>query len=398
MRWTAWLVLVACTKTEPPHSTPSGSAVQRANPAPAPAVASKGSAKDPADEGPCPKRGGPQTTAVQRIGLYVRILPHERGYVAFAPKYFKVIDDAGQQLESVDARTVPKHVIAMSTDYWFVPGCQPGGCDEHGAGTIVNRIDRKSGATLQIGGPDSEIAFAEVVGDALYWATYGPYGLSGALNRTPIAGGKTTALWTGKAVNSVLIHGATAYVADDTSVSSVALSGGAPRTLVKGLVAAHGLAVDDKYLYVTDRGDAYVNSKDSGSVLRVPLGGGNADKLAGPVRWPTVVGVDDERVYFMGDESGDVWAIPKAGGKAFVYIPTPPKDWPCRSTTWMHVGSQGLKYLRMSRGWDSATGDAIDWGTLWSIQRPWMKDPEQAFKDYVAKHPEAVRAGSADQP
>ena len=372
MRWTAWLVLVACGKGgEPSH----------ASLAPAPAVASKDSAKEPDDEeGECPKRGGPPTTAVRRSGLHVRILPHERGYVTFAPAFFHVIDDAGQEVDSVPPRTVPEHVIAMSAGYWFVSACEAGGCGPHGTGAIINRVDRTTGASVQIAGPDEEIMFAEVVGDALYWATFGEYGLTGALRRVPIAGGKPTTLWTGTAVNAVLIRGASAYVADDRTVSAVPLSGGRPRTLVKDLRSAHGLAVDDTYLYVTDRGDAYHASNDSGSVLRVPLAGGKPEQLAGPVRWPTVVGVDDDRVYFMGDDSGDVWAIPKAGGTPALYIPMPPQDWPCRDSKWLHVGSQGLAYLRMSRGVD------IDSGTLWSIRREWMTDPQQQFKHVVAKH------------
>jgi hypothetical protein len=351
MRWTAWLVLVACGKGgEPSH----------ANMAPAPAVASNGSANDlDDDEDACPQRGGPQTTAVRRSGLHVRILPHERGYVTFAPTLFRVIDDAGNEVESVPPKTVPEHVIAMSAGYWFVLGCEAGGCGPHGTGAIINRVDRTTGATIQIAGPDEEIMFAEVVGDTLYWATFGEYGLTGSLRRTPIAGGKPTTLWTGEAVNAVLIRGAVAYVADNKTVSAVALAGGTPRTLVKGLRSAHGLAVDDKYLYVTDRGDAYRASKDSGSVLRVPLAGGKPEPLAGPVRWPTVVGVDDDRVYFMGDDSGDVWAIPKAGGTPSLVIPTPPQDRPCRNTTWLHVGPHGLEYLRMSPGHER--------GTLWSI-------------------------------
>jgi hypothetical protein len=40
----------------------------------------------------------------------------------------------------------------------------------------------------------------------------------------------------------------------------------------------------------------------------------------------------------------------------------------------------------MSEGFDTGTNRVIDWGTLWSIQRDWMKDPVKQFADYVATH------------
>ena len=184
----------------------------------------------------------------------------------------------------------------------------------------------------------------------------------------------------------MLINAGVAYVADGESVSAVPLFQNAtPTKLSTGLTHARALASDDTYVYVADRGEPAGIARASGFLLRVPRTGGTVEKLAGPLKWPTVVAADKDRIYFMGDGSGDVWARPKAGGAASVFIPTPPGDWTCRSTAWLHVNERGLQYLRKSKGWDSVTHEIIDWGTLWSIQRSWMTDPVKQLADYLAK-------------
>jgi hypothetical protein len=295
---------------------------------------------------------------------------------------------------------VPKHFLAISKQSWFVQRCDDAGCGQHGDGKAIDRIDRKTQAVTKLAGPESEIVFAQAYGKHFYWGTFGPYGKAGELRRVPEAGGKVETLWTGGGVHTVLIRQSTAYVADEHTVSAVPIGiTGKPILLAKDLRDARGLAVDDKFIYIVDRGDPYFQAKDSGYVMRVPLAGGNAEKLAGPIKWPRVVGVDSNRIYFMGDSFGDVWAIPKSGGKASILIPTPPRDWPCRSTKWLQVTDKGLQYLRMSEGFDTKTNLPIDWGTLWSIQRDWMTDPQKQFQDYVAKHGSGGSAsGSDDSP
>lgn len=380
--------LLACTK-EPSHTQNQPARQQPAPPAPvattpgsAPAT---GSAAD--NDDPCPKRGGPQTTAVQRIGLYGRMYPHEQGHVWYSTKDFKVLQD-NSEIDNANVKDVPRGFIAVSKPAWFVQRCdEKTGCGEHGDGRAIDRIDRSTQQTTKLAGPEKEIAFAEVYGGFLYWGTFGPYGASGELKRVPEAGGTIETLWSGAGVTQVLIKDAVAYVADGKSVTSIALATPSkPTLLAKDLTDARGLAVDDKFVYIVDRGKPYWDAEPSGFVLRVPRAGGTIEKLAGPVKWPTVVGVDPVRIYFMGDGWGDVWAIPKAGGKAAVFIPTPPRDWECRSTKWLEVTPRGIQYLRMSEGFDTKTGRPIDWGTLWSIRREWMMtDPVKQFADYMAK-------------
>lgn len=393
------LVLVACTKaSEPSRSESKTPGVRVAGDAGLPPRITDDATTTSTEEDPCPKQGGPQTTAVQRIGLYGRIYPHEQGRIWHSTKHFKVIGRDNKDIENVDVKTVPRGFIALSTDAWFVQSCENGKCGPHGTGRIISRIERGAPTTTKLAGPQSEIAFAEIISDSLYWATFGPYGNSGELKRVPTKGGKTETLWTGRGVTTVLIDNGVAFVSDGATVSSVPLDGRKPLVLAKDLTEARGLAVEDKHLYIADRGDPHMQSKDSGSILRVPRAGGAVEKLAGPIRWPSVVGVDSDRIYYMSDRSGDVWVIPKKGGKPQVLIPTPPNDWPCRVTRWLQVNDRGLLYLRMSEGWDTSTGKVIDWGTLWAIQRQWMQDPVKQFADYVAKHGRGSSAGSAVSP
>jgi hypothetical protein len=401
MRLLIALLLFGCSKAG--NEAPNKAAPPPAQHAPAPArPAGPPPAETPDDagddnEGPCPKTGGPQTTGVRRIGLYGRMLPDERGHAWYSKKNFTVFDREGKVLEKVDIAEVPANLVAQNADAWFVQSCEAGGCGEHGTGHELSRLDRATKKTTKLAGPESEIAFAEVIGDDLYWATFGPYGQTGELRRVPIKGGKTETLWKGTGVNRVLIQDGTAYVAEDKAVWAVALDGRKPRQLAKDLTQAEGLAANATHVYITDRGDPYGKSAPSGSVLRVAVGGGAVEKLAGPVRWPNVVAVDDARIYFMGDESGDVMSMPITGGAPSVLIPTPPKDWPCRSTVWMMVNKIGLQYVRMSKGWDSSTGKVIDWGTLWSIRREFMDDPVKQFADWVATHGSGAGSSSGSQ-
>ena len=365
-------LLGACTKAG------EGSSSGRGSP-PAPPPSPKATA-DAAPEGDvpegegCAKYIGPRTTFVQRIGKYGRILPLENGFVwqANNPGVFNVFNFDWQAVESVERRLVPGQLLTISDDSYFVWGYDVGGPGPHGDNRSIIRIDRKTNKSAgKIAGPSSEIHFAEVIGEFLYWGTFGPYGSTGEFKRVPTMGGKTEVLWSGRAVESVLIDHGTAYVSDGASITAVPLNGRKPVVLADNRHGAIGLAVDTRYVYFTERGTP--DGPADGSVSKVPIGGGKVEQLAGPLRWPSRVAVDDERIYFMSDGAGEVWAIPKSGGTASVYIPTAPDDYPCRDTRWMYAGPSGLKYVRAS--------PASIGGTLWGLPRDAMKDPQQHFRD-----------------
>jgi hypothetical protein len=328
-------------------------------------------------------RQGPQTTGIRRIGQYGRILPYESGFIWQSGKHFKVLSHAGFQMEDVPVAKVPRKLLAMGKDAWFVHACD-GACGPHGTGQIINRVERSDGKTTKIAGPESEIVFAEVLQTQLLWATFGPYGATGELKRVPTAGGTVETLWKGAGVNAVLVRAVTAFVADDQTVSAVnwAVTSPKPVLLAKDLRRASGLAADGTHAYIVDAGD---RGKQNGTLLRVPFLGGAVETLATALPEPNVVAVDDDHIYFMGDDGGNVWVMPKQGGKPTILIPAPPKDWPCRYTQWLHVDEVGgLEYLRMSRGFDTGTGEPINWGTLWAIQRGMMQDPVKQFADFMA--------------
>jgi hypothetical protein len=333
----------------------------------------------PADDEPCPKRGGNPTTLVRRIGLYGRVYPHELGRVWYSTKNFNVVMDDGRIIEKLPAADVPKGFLAIALQSWFV---------EHDK--AIYRIDRRTKAETKLADLDNRVAFAQEYGALFYWATVGSK--TGVLRRVAPTGGTPETLWTGKGVNVVVIEAGTIIVADGTTVTSIphsALPGTKPLQLAKGLKHVRALAADATHVYILDGG----TKPNQGTILRVPKQGGALEKLAGSLASPTVIAVDDDRVYVMGDGTGDVSTIPKTGGKPTVLIPTPPNDWACRTTAWIDVSARGLTYLRMSKGWDTRTGELIDWGTLWSLPAAGLKDPQQQYRDWAA-----TKGGTAGEP
>lgn len=91
-------------------------------------------------------------------------------------------------------------------------------------------------------------------------------------------------------------------IADDTrvywiagdAIRAVPAAGGDVTSLVTGLSAPMGLAIDATHLYVTDRG--------AGAVIRVPLAGGEPETIAADQGSVRDVRVDERAVYWTTDD------------------------------------------------------------------------------------------------
>jgi hypothetical protein len=377
------LVIAGCSKDTgraPDHQPPRAPARASSDGGIGSASNSAGNESSDAKD-PCPRATGARTTAARKIGIYSTAYPHQDGWVWRSQQWFKVIDSSGKAKRAFGNSEVPRGARALDAGSWFVEHCEAGGCGEHGTGVVIDRVSMFKQPTVQLVGPQSEIVWTELVGDYLYWGTFGPYGQTGEFRRIHPDGGDVETLWTGSGVTAVLIDGSTAFVSDGRTVSAVPIDGRKPHVLAKDLVDVTALAADAKDLYIVDRGDPYWQSKDSGSILRVPRDGGTVTKLVGPIRWPTTVAVDDDRVYYMADHAGDIWSMPKSGGSPTILVPTPPGDWPCRMSKWLRADASGLHWIRIDDGIGFVNG------ALWYLPRSMLRDPQAQWRDNPTDQP-----------
>lgn len=93
-------------------------------------------------------------------------------------------------------------------------------------------------------------------------------------------------------------------------------------TLVTGLLSPMGIAVDDKFAYVTCQGTSTVPDagvapfSTDGTVVRIPLSGtcvspACPEVLADHQGWPFGIAVDDQAVYWVNRASGEVMELRK---------------------------------------------------------------------------------------
>jgi hypothetical protein len=339
----------------------------------------------------CPPFIGAQSTGAQMSGRDGRVLAHEKGWVWQSRKSVHVFGPtSGKPIHTTPASSVPKGIVAMDDDAWYVRHCETGGCGPHGTGVVVDRVERTGGATKQVVPPQSEIASAEIVGDFLYWATFGPYGESGALSRVTRTGGKVEVLWSGGGVNDMVIDGEDAFVVDDTTLVQIPLTGGKPIELAKKLENATDVEVRGDTVFFIEGGDPYWAAPASGFVRSVPRGGGKVTTLAGPLDHPSVVTADETRVYWMLQRSGTIWSIDrKPDAEPVMLVPQPPRDGACLTSVWIRADQQGLMWLRKA---GMAHG-----GTLWRLNRSELGEndtPMASFRRYYDAHPEQFHLGS----
>ncbi len=255
-------------------------------------------------------------------------------------------------LDLGDVAAMRSHVF--DDDYWYEARCTAG-CDvSHGATHTLSRVDRRSGArtvlaTEASGGDD--FSGLRIAGPYLLWSSFSGYGDYGAVSRVHRDGGRVELLWEDAAIVDFAQHadgilawslGAVAWIPD----------GGPAQVLARGLRDVSGAALDETTVYISERGDPYWRSADSGRILSVPRAGGPPKVLVGPVRWPAGVAVDDRAVYWILEQRQVVFAAPKAGGatRELALPPLVGADPDCAQTIGLAPDPAGLYVLRSGGG------------------------------------------------
>jgi hypothetical protein len=150
---------------------------------------------------------------------------------------------------------------------------------------------------------------------------YGTYAGDGGVVSAPLGGGMTTPLGPnlgGSSTFAIAVDATSVYWADSNgpgTVAKVGLGGGPLTVLATNSSSASGLVVNGTYVYWVNLGIFLV---EPGSIMRVPLGGGTPETLAG-LDHPRGIAIDATNAYVTtgGDSqysAGTIVELPLAGG------------------------------------------------------------------------------------
>jgi hypothetical protein len=337
----------------------------------------------------CPMYIGARTTAAHIVGAHGRLVDAEHGYFWQSETSVKVYGEEPKPIASYRMKDMPRGLMALDADAFYVHDCVPPGCSMPKTGVSLSRVDHAGASTVLASDQDSVVT-AEAYDGYLYWITSGP-AETGALRRVATKGGTVETLWEGRGMTAMIIDDHDVFASDGVSVVAVARAGGKPRVLVDGLRDVHGLAADQDTVYIAESGDPALTMNPTGSIRSVPRAGGDAKMLAGPLWWPSVITVDDERIYYMLSVQGDVWAIDKATlGAPVMLVPTPPRDAGCFTSQWIRADQYGLRWLRRVEGFAR--------GVWWFMPRATMPSPPDTPVEYWKRAAASGDAGVAPAP
>jgi hypothetical protein len=203
--------------------------------------------------------------------------------------------------------TSPQDARDVASDgervYWSTWGSDAA----HDDGMIVS-APAQGGQTTVLAQGEGRTTGVMVDADRVYWLDYGTSLRSES--KRPGAAPVTLVAPEEPGPMAFTIDRANAYYTTTAGVWSVPLVGGAPVQLADA-TGDGAIAVDDAYVYWTQRQDA--------TLRRVPTGGGAVQTVASGAPWlasdPQIsLVVDADRVYWLASAAGALFAADKGGG------------------------------------------------------------------------------------
>ena len=151
--------------------------------------------------------------------------------------------------------------------------------------------------TLAAGSGNSNTYGIAVDATSLYWTDFNS---PGTVSKVALDGGQSTMLATGNTAEGIAVDATNVYWVNAGSVGTgslmkVPVNGGNAQTLASGLDDPTGLAIDATSAYVT-LGFSSLGSQ--GAIIKVPLAGGAVTTLASGQNQPSGIAVDATSVYW----------------------------------------------------------------------------------------------------
>jgi hypothetical protein len=225
--------------------------------------------------------------------------------------------------------------IAVDTTsvYWTNAGCL--GPAKACASTVTKVAVTGGAVTTLNSGPGRSLGLTLDAAN-VYWTTQlgtqPNFDTTGAVMKVPLGGGTAATLASGQvlplgiAVDSASVFWTDEFTTPDSptciggsscfgALMTAALSGGSPATLASGQSGqwkAGSIALDVTHVYWTGTSDP---PRSTGTVMKMPLGGGAQVTLASAEDNPANVAVDATSVYWTNDDDpGSVMKVSLAGG------------------------------------------------------------------------------------
>jgi hypothetical protein len=171
-------------------------------------------------------------------------------------------------------------------------------------GSALMRVSLDGGTPVPVAsvqGFPSSIAVDAVY---VYWTNFGTFSFGsddttdGTVMKVPVGGGTPIMVASAQDTpHGLVVDSTSVYWIAGGSVMKMPLDGGSPVTFVSGLAlfsSVASIAVDSSSVYWTNGADLY----SGGAVMKTPIGGGTATKLALAQDSPGRIAVDDTSVYW----------------------------------------------------------------------------------------------------
>lgn len=217
--------------------------------------------------------------------------------------------------------------------------CGDSGCGPHGGNIDLVLIEGSKERVIAKG--QAEIEAAELVGDAVVWATFGAYGGSGGVFRTT-SDGQPKKLWDG-AITNLIVDKTDVYASGSGGVAWIDLETDKTVVLDEGSKETRAIALGGDRVVWADAGDPYHGSKPSGRILSAPRHGGTVTTHATEQPWPEAIAADANKIYWGSRDRGGVWSARMSGGRVFELVPA---DGKCGGVMWLHRTARGIVFIR----------------------------------------------------